>query len=313
MIDIFIWLLFLGLGLFVLIKGADIFTDYSEKLSYIFGIPKFIVGVTVIAIGTSLPELATSLIAVFRGSSEFVVGNVVGSNITNIMLIIGITAIVVRMIKIEWDIISIDLPFLLFSAIFLWFVSADGLITPVEGLMGLGSAIIFILYIIHETKKSNGVKKEKLTAKIPLMIILGGVMIYLGAKYTITSVLTLTELFGLSNTSIIALTIVALGTSLPELMVSISAALKKNYEMAMGNVLGSNIFNTFIVIGIPSLFAGKAGLMVSPNIIGVALPFMVAATFLYIVATQDKKVTMYEGLMFVVVYGLFIMKILNLF
>lgn len=314
MIPIIIWLLILAVSLFVLIKGADFFTDSSERLSLSLGIPKFVVGVTIVAIGTSLPELATSLTSLTKGTTEFVMGNVVGSNIANLMLIIGIAAIIAKAMKIEWDILNIDLPFLLASALFLYFIASDGLITMFEGIFAIVGGVLFLYYmtVVSRQHAQTTISEERFTFKSGLIMVIGVLMIYAGAEFTMRSVISLTQFLNLSNTSLIAATLVALGTSLPELVVSITAIKKKNYEMAIGNVLGSNIFNTFLIIGIPALFAG-AGLVVSPTMLLIGIPFMIAATLLFIVATQDRSVSRVEGALFLMLYALFIAKLINLF
>lgn len=302
------------IALVLLIKSSDIFTTYAEKLGLVIGIPPFIVGVTIVSIGTSLPELVSSLVSVFRGASEFVAGNVVGSNITNILLVVGVTAIIARKLKVEWDLIKVDLPLLLGSCFLITFMMWDGVFTFWEAILCLGGYLTYMLYFIAQHKKSSvKMKKEKFSWKIIIFLVLSGTGIYFGAEYMIKAIIEGTQLpFFMSlgiNTSIIALTAVALGTSLPELMVSIQAARKKNFEVALGNVLGSNIFNSFVVMGISGLF----GTLDTSAVVVLAVPFMVAATFLYIISTQDKEVSRFEGMIFVLFYILFIGTLFKLF
>ncbi len=315
MISVVLWLIVFAVSLTVLIKGADFFTESSERLSLALGVPRFIVGITIVAVGTSLPELATSLVSLSKGTTEFVMGNVVGSNVANLMLVIGIAAIFAKGMKFQWNILNIDLPFLLASAFFLYFIANDGLITPFEGLFVLAGGVLFLAYTTTSSKSHTQQSiptQEHFTFIHGLMMVLGAGMVYLGGEYTIQAVVTLTEIFAFSNTSLIAATLVAFGTSLPELAVSIAAIKKHNYEMALGNVLGSNIFNTFLVIGFPALVAGT-GLVVSETMLLIGLPFMIAATLLFIVATQDRSVSRVEGVLFVLLYALFIVKLIGLF
>jgi cation:H+ antiporter len=315
MIPIILWLVIFAVSLTVLIKGADFFTESSEKLSLALGVPRFIVGITIVAVGTSLPELATSLLSLSKGTTEFVIGNVVGSNIANLMFVIGLAAIFAKGMKFKWDILNIDLPFLLASAFFLYFISNDGLITPFEGLFVLAGGVLFLAYTTVTSRNHSQQSiptEDRFTFANGLMMVLGVGMVYLGGEFTLRSVITLTQIFGFSNTSLVAATLVAFGTSLPELAVSVAAVKKQNYEMALGNVLGSNVFNTFLVIGLPALLAG-AGLVVSETMLLIGLPFMIAATLLFIVATQDRSVSRVEGVLFVLLYMLFIVKLIGLF
>lgn len=305
----FFWIAVFLTSLFLLLKSSDYFTDAAEKIGISLGIPAFIVGVTIVSVGTSLPELASSFVSVFKGASEFVVGNVVGSNVANILLVVGIAAIFARKLKVSWDLINVDLPLLMASAIVLVFICLDGQITMIEAILALLGYGIYLAYTTSFHKKDKDNKREKFKFTYILILILSSVGIYFGAEYTIQSVIRLSEMFSFGDTSVLALSAVALGTSLPELMVSVQAARKGNHEMALGNVLGSNIFNSFVVTGLPALFGT---LVVPGNIITIGLGFMGAATLFYIVSVMDKEITMYEGAMFFLIYVLFIGKLFGL-
>ncbi|MFC1697892.1 calcium/sodium antiporter, partial [Nanoarchaeota archaeon] len=298
-------------ALFVLIKSADFFTDAAEDIGLALGIPQFIVGVTIVSVGTSLPELASSLISVTRGASEFVVGNVVGSNIANILLVLGIAAIVAKKMKMDFDLVKVDLPLLLGSSFLLgaliYFAPFSGqvkMFTLFSGILCIVGYVIYVMYAVshHEKEKK---KKHPFKWKSVGILLIGAVFIYLGAEFVIDSVIAGGTQLGVS-TSVIALSAVALGTSLPELTVSIQAVRKKKYEVAVGNALGSNIFNTFIVMGIPAMFGS---LVIPMSIITFALPFMIGATLLFIISIMDKEISRYEGLMFVLFYIVFIWKL----
>lgn len=303
----FLWITVLIVGLYVLVKSSDMFIDNAEKIGMILGIPSFVVGVLLVAIGTSLPELITSIIAVSKGTTEFVAGNVIGSNIANILLVLGISVFFTKKsLKVKWDLIQIDLPLLLGSASILLITLLDGVFTFYEAVICIIAYIVYVFYSLSLRKDNKGEQKEKISAKIILMLLLSGVGIYFGAEYTIRSVIKITEILNFGDTSVIALSVVAFGTSLPELMVSIKAAQKQNYEMAIGNVLGSNIFNSFVVMGIPGLMST---LTVTGSVLSLALPVMIIATFLFIISTMDRNISKYEGSTFLIVYILFIGKL----
>ena len=297
-------ILYFGLfiiSLAVLLKSSDWFVTAAEKIGLSLGISPFIIGVTIVAFGTSLPELASSLAAVFIGESEIVIGNAVGSNITNIALVLGIVAIVGRKINIEKDIMSIDMPLLMASSFLLWFVVMDQNVRWFDAILLLFALIIFLAYSFKEDK---GGKEHNISVswKTYALLILSGVLVYFGADYTIVAISELSQLFGISS-EIIALSLVALGTSLPELVISVSAARKGSTEIAVGNVLGSNIFNTYAVMGIPALFDD---LVIPDNVLTFSLPLMVALTILFAVMCLSRTISRWEGWMLFLIYCFFV-------
>ncbi len=304
MAPLILWLVLFVVSLFVLVKSSDHFTTAAEKIGLHFRIPSFVVGVTLVAVGTSLPELASSLMAVFSDSSEVVSGVVIGSNISNLLLVIGVCAIISKFIKLSWNIEHIDLPFLIASAFFLFITMGDGVFTYVEGIVGLVLYIIYSNYVISTRKHrtSNALVSCKLDYKVVFTLIVSCFFIWAGAKYTIISLLEISSLMNIGK-EIIALSAVALGTSLPELSVSVLAAIKKNSEMAVGNIVGSNIFNSLVVMGIPSLFST---LYVTKSIIAVSLPMMVIFTLFFYFIVRDKEITQWEGMILIVFYLLFL-------
>jgi len=315
-----IWIIVFVVSLFVLIKASDYFTHSAEKIGLFFGIPVFIVGATIVAVGTSLPELISSIFAVLRDSSEIVVGNVVGSNIANIFLVLGIAAIVGQRMKLTYELVHVDLPLLIGSAFLLAVTIWDGIFSFPEALLCLGGIILYLLYTINTRKKYENIeiRKEtkqevkqgrKLDWKTLVILAVSAFFIYLGAKYTVESVIKLSEILNIGK-ELIAISAVALGTSLPELMVTIAAAKKGKPEMAVGNVLGSNIFNALAVMGIPALIGT---LIIPHNILTFGLPMMLIATLLYFFITHDKEVTKWEGWLLVIFYVFFIGKLFSLF
>lgn len=328
MMTLLIWIAVFLVSLIVLSKSADYFTESAEKIGLHLKMPLFFVGVTIVAIGTSLPELASSIVAVMSGASEIVSGNVIGSNITNIFLVLGFAAVFCKRMKIGYELIHVDLPILVGSA-FLFAASVwDGVFSFGEGILFLGGLVLYIVYTAYSLKEKEDteIKKEmkdevekelkdkgsnsrkKLGWKHPLILLITAVLIYFSAKYTVESIIKLSGLLNL-GTEIIAVSAVALGTSLPELVVSISAARKGKPEIAVGNVLGSNIFNTFAVMGIPALLGP---LVVPDSILFFSLPLMVIATVLYYFITEDNKITKWEGWLLLIFYVFFIAKLFNI-
>ena len=313
-----------AISLVTLLISAHYFTETAEKIGIHFKMPPFIIGVTIIALGTSLPEVATSIAAVFDNSSEIVIGNVVGSNLANILLILGLTAIVGKHLVVDKEIIKIDLPILLASTVLLYLITLDGQITYVDGILCL---IILATYLIYNVKsqrkledkelkdfskmkKEEKLKKEKerLNVKYPVILLASGLFLATAADWTIKSVTEISTIFNIGK-EIIAVSAIAIGTSLPELAVSLTAAKQGKADLAIGNVTGSNIFNNLGVIGIPALFGT---LTIPVDAIKFSIPFLIFITLLYIFSTMDKEITKWEGITLVTLYIAFMGKIFGI-
>lgn len=292
-------------SLSVLLKASDWFIDSAEEIGLSFGISPFIIGLTIIAFGTSLPELATSVAAVLSGNSEIVLGNVVGSNITNIALVLGIITLIANPIKLDYNIWHIDMPYLWGSAFLLYFVVLDGRFTFFEALLFVVGIVVFLFYSIKSDQDEEKKERVKLGPRPFVFLLLGGVLVWLGADYTIQAISGLSELAGISP-EVIALSAVALGTSLPEVIVSVSAARKGKASLAVGNVLGSNIFNTYVVMSIPSFFGE---LVIPPNILAFSLPLMIAVTILFGIIANNKKITRWEGVLVLMFYAFYMVSL----
>ncbi|MDJ1184445.1 calcium/sodium antiporter [Roseofilum casamattae] len=306
-----VWAVIFILSLAVLIKSSDYFTDSAEVIGVFFRFPAFIVGVLILSIGTSLPELLSSLVAVLNGSSEIVFGNVLGSNIANIFLIVGVAAVMSKGLVLEYDLSRVDLPLLLGSAFLLILAVINQQFSQGEAIFCILGYIVYLLYTIstRNNEPETGDRPSKqFPIKDAIILVLSCVGLYFGAVWTIESVTKISELLNI-GTHIIAVSAVALGTSLPELLVTLNAASKGNAEIALGNVVGSNIFNSLVVMGIPGL-VGK--LEINQDLLVVGLPFMAAGTLLFYTVAQDKNITQWEGLLFFVFYGLFITKFFGL-
>lgn len=310
---LFFWIALFLISLALLIKAADYFTNFSEKIGIALGLSPFIVGVTIVSIGTSLPELASSVLASLSGNSEIVAANVLGSNIANILLVVGVAAIFAGKLKVKRNIIDLDLPLLVGGSVILLMVLLwDGSISFFEGVISLVAYFIYIRYLMSlqsEQKDKNKKPWTKLSFKLIAGIVVSGLVVAVGANYVIESVVKISEILDVGK-AVIGMSAVAIGTSLPELFVAISAARKKNYEVAVGSVFGSNIFNGCVALGLPALFAE---VNVSPDTVTIALPFFIAATLLFVISGVTKKIYSWEGWIYVLIYILFIGKIFNLF
>lgn len=328
LVEILKWSALFIISLGALLKAADYFTGAAEKIGLHYKIPPFIIGVTIIALGTSLPEMATSIVSVLQGQSEIVIGNVVGSNMANFLLVLAITAIVGKHLYVDKDIINIDLPILLGSVILLFLMSLDGQYTYVDGTLSIMALTTYIVYNIKAGRKINQkemkelaekkkeLKKEEeklkktpnkphpLGYKQPFILLLSSIAIYFSADWSITSVVELATMFKV-GTEIIAVSAVAIGTSLPELAVSIVAVKKGKTDIAIGNVTGSNIFNALGVMGIPAFFGT---LHIPPEMITFTIPALLFTTILYVFVTMDKEISQWEGITLLLIYIAFMGK-----
>ena len=294
-------------SLSVLIYASNKFIDSSERVGLSMGISPFIIGVTLVSLGTSLPELMTSIISVYAGASEIVVGNVVGSNITNILLVLGLSSLAVKNLKVERDIMSEDVPLLIGSAILLWFALADFHFSIFEAVLFLFGLSGFLWYSL-KNGRDDKILKVKTSWVTYVMIVLSGIAIYFSARYTVESISELAGMLEI-NPSIISLSLLALGTSLPEVVVSVSAARKGKHAIAVGNVLGSNIFNTYAVMAVPSLFGN---LSIPQDIMGFSLPFMVVTTVLFSLVCYSKSVSFWKAGMLLSFYIFFLAELFRL-
>lgn len=285
----------------VLLISSDKFVDSAEKVGLAMGIPSFIIGVTIVAFGTSLPELATSIASVFAGSSEIVIGNAVGSNITNILLVLGAAAVYGKGIKIDYDVMNTDIPMLFGSAFLLYFALQDFTLSSMECIVFLCTLAVFLLNSFTGNIDES-IVKTKPNPKDWLIILIGSVAIFFSAKYTIYAMEGIATLMEIP-VHIISITVVALGTSLPEVIVSIAAARKGKHGMAVGNVLGSNIFNTYAVMAIPGLIGD---LTIPPDTMSFSVPFMIAVSVLFGIVCLSKRISKWEGYMLLIFYVFFI-------
>lgn len=261
--ELFLQIVLLIIGFAMLIKGADLFVDGAAGVADRFGIPQIIIGLTIVAFGTSAPEAAVSITSALKGSAELAVGNVLGSNILNVLIILGLTA-VIRPVKMQTQTYKYELPFVMFSTVLVAVLGyVGGSISFFDGIILWVFMILFLVYLFRSAKKGktdlvempdeNGeVAKPKPVWMLIMFIILGGAMIVLGSNFTVDSASFIAKKFGMTD-RLIGLTIVAFGTSLPELVTSVIAARKGNSDIAIGNIVGSNIFNILFILGTTAL------------------------------------------------------------
>lgn len=247
-------------GFALLIKGADFLVSGSSKIAKKFHIPEIIIGLTIVSIGTSMPELFVSITSAVEGYSDMALGNVIGSNICNLLLILGLSSFI-RPIKFQRETRIIELPLSLILTIIFWIICfSNNFISKAEGIFLLVLFFGFILYTIYmglqgdkSEKKSQEVLKEErgkfFIFKNVVYIIIGIIALKYGGDFVVDNSVEIAELFNISD-AIISLTILAIGTSLPELVTSVTAAIKGNSDIAIGNIIGSNIFNMLMIIGV---------------------------------------------------------------
>ncbi|MBU0707772.1 calcium/sodium antiporter [Patescibacteria group bacterium] len=314
---ILVWLLLFVVSLIVIIKSADYFTDAAERLGELLGLSGFFIGVTIIALGTSLPELAISLLAISRNSGEIVIGNVVGSNIFNLLVIIGIAFVLTKKFVFK-KLTSVIL--VLASTIFIvltGLVFSSSEFSCIEGIVGLALFMVSLFYI-QITREHHFLRDMFYFRKPPLFadyrgghgrsivtIIFSLILIYFGAWLTIQSMIEISSTLNVSK-EFIAITATAIGTSLPELLVTLTAIKKKHYDMIVGNIAGSNMINAFLILGIPSLIKP---LEIPFSIISVGLPFLLVSTLLFAIFGVLKHAKRWVGLVFLLLYVLFILVI----
>lgn len=298
------------LGFVVLIKGADIFVDGASGIAENFKLSKILIGLTIVAFGTSAPEFAVSVKSITSGSGDIVLGNVIGSNILNILLILGCSALF-HSLNVKNNTVKKELPItMLFTLLFSVLLSdslfdkgAINTFTRGDGIVLLLFFCVFIYYLISVARNKVDKDEDKNLMKLPKAIaftIIGIISIVLGSNLVVDSASKIAAIMGVSE-RIIALTIVALGTSLPELVTSVTATRKGEYDIAIGNVVGSNIFNIGMVIGIPvSLFGGIG--VVSFSYIDL-LVMITAAVLLFMFSFKDYKISRKEGIIFLLLFA----------
>ncbi len=306
--------IFLIIGFGFLIKGADFLVDGASALAKKLNISDLVIGLTVVAFGTSMPELMVNIIAGVKGTTDIAIGNILGSNTFNILVILGISSIIYPLI-VRTETIWKEIPLSLLAALLVLVLSNDrffnnageNVITRSEGVVLLAFFIIFLVYIYESTKKGRSKEfAEEFKGKhysllyAFVLIAIGFVGLFFGGKWVVESAVVIAHTFGISE-SIIGLTIVAAGTSLPELATSAVAAKKKNADIAVGNIVGSNIFNILFILGISALIRP---LPFAPNSNFDTAMVIVATVLLFKFMFIGKKSTIerWQGILFLLIY-----------
>jgi cation:H+ antiporter len=297
--------LLLLVGVFLLLIGGDFLVKSAASLAKKLNISPFLIGVTVVSFGTSAPELIVSLKAAFNGSSGIAIGNVIGSNIANLALVLGITVLIrpivldPKKLRFSWFVMLVA------SLMFLGF-SIDGILDRVDGLFLISGLILFLILSIRKRDDSfveEELEKTLKTNLIPVYFIFGAAGLYYGSELLVDSAITIAKSFGISE-FIIGVSVVALGTSLPELVTSIIAIIKGQSSISVGNLIGSNVFNIFAVLGITS---AVNPLKADSFLIAIDLPIMLGVTLLTgLFLLVSKKLGRVEGLLLITIYIMYI-------
>lgn len=300
---LFLELLLLVLGFALLVKGADWFVEGASGIADKFGIPQLVIGLTIVAMGTSAPEAAVSITAALKGNADITVGNVVGSNILNIFIILGIASVITS-IAVAKTTIRYEIPIMLAATLLLLVCGATGgTISLLEGIIMWVCFIGYLGYMFVMMKKGEMQAEEIATSNSPvwkmiLMGVLGLALIIWGSDVTVDAATTLAKMFGMSE-RFIGLTIVALGTSLPELFTSVVAARRGKADIAIGNIVGSNIFNILFVVGTSSLIIP---VVFASNFVIDCIVAIMAGIVLWACVFRSKKLTRTGGIIMLICY-----------
>ena len=307
---ILVQIMLLAVGFFMLMKGADWFVVGSAGIAKNMGFPQLVIGLTIVAMGTSAPEAAVSINASIKGNAGIAIGNVVGSNILNILIILGISAILATM-AIQKSTFRYEIPFMVFVTVVLIALGMTGeYVTRIEGVILWVLFIVYLLYLFRLAKQGTTEEdaEKRPIWKLLIFMILGGVLVVWGSDVTVDSATEIAHMIGLSE-RFIGLTIVELGTSLPELVTSVVAARKGNADIAIGNIVGSNIFNILFVIGTASIIAP---VMYQPVFLVDGIIAVAAGVLLWISVAKTKSLRKPWGIVFLLCYAAYLAYLLML-
>ncbi|RME97962.1 MAG: sodium:calcium antiporter [Chloroflexi bacterium] len=304
------------LGFFLLIGGAELLVRGASSLALAVGISPLVVGLTVVAYGTSAPELAVTINASFAGEADLALGNVVGSNISNILLVLGLSAAVASLV-VNQQLVRLEVPLMIGLAVLVFLMGLDGKIGQIDGAIFVLGAISYTVFVIRKSRKetkaieaqyAEAVDKKPKPKKSPLQFLLqvgfilaGLALLVAGADWLIGGATAIAEIFGVSQL-VIGLTIVAVGTSLPEIATSVIASFKGQRDIAVGNAIGSNIFNILLVLGVTALVA-PGGIPIPRTAITFDIPVMIAVSVAALpIFFTDYRIDRWEGFLFLGYY-----------
>jgi len=305
-------LVLLAAGFFMLVKGADWFVDGTSGIADRLGVPQLVIGLTIVAMGTSAPEAAVSITAALKGSAEITIGNIVGSNILNILIILGITSVIVS-VAVAKSTIRYEIPYMMLITGVLWYMGYTGnVVTFAEGIVLWVLFFLYLayLYVMAVRDKNMQVQEEegaKPFWKLGLLALIGLALIVWGSDVTVDAATAIAKQLGLSE-RFIGLTIVALGTSLPELFTSVSAAIKGKADIAIGNIVGSNIFNILFVVGSAALITPVT---FQPNFLIDTLVAIGAGLLLLVCVARKQLLVRWGGVLMLACYGGYFVYLLN--
>ena len=309
--NIFIAIALLIVGFVMLTKGADWFVDGSSALAFRLGIPQLVIGLTIVAMGTSAPEAAVSITSALKGNEGITVGNVVGSNIMNILLILGIASVIVPL-AVQKSTRMIEIPYMIAITVLFGVLGYTGeMVTRVEGGILWIAFLIYLGYLLWMAKKGKednepDEKQKSLPVQL-LMIPAGLICIVLGSDFVVDGATEIAKVIGISD-RIIGLTIVAFGTSLPELVTSIAAARRGNADIAIGNIVGSNVFNILFVAGTSALISPVV--FESKFVLDTAVATATAVLLLVCVCNKEGKLKRSGGIIMLAAYAAYFVKLL---
>jgi cation:H+ antiporter len=312
-------LLFLA-GLAALVVGAELLVRGASKLALSFGISPLVVGLTIVAFGTSAPELAVSVGAVLDGRTDIAIGNVVGSNIFNVLFILGLSALIVPLV-VNIQLIRQEVPIMVGASVLLLALGIDGSLSWMDGAILFGLMLAYTVFLVVQSRRETKAAQDEYAqevqpavqgawdSKLPVQLLLiaaGLVALVLGSDWLVTASVTFAKAMGVSDL-VIGLTIVAAGTSMPEVATSITAAIKGERDIAVGNVVGSNTFNILGCLGLSGLVSGEAGLAMSQALMNFDIWVMLAVALACLpVFMTGREIARWEGGVFIVYYGAYV-------
>ena len=311
--------LFLIAGLLLLIAGAELLVRGAVRLAAAFGISPLVIGLTVVAFGTSSPELAVSLQSAAAGQADIALGNVVGSNIFNVLFILGISAAIIPLVVAQ-QLVRLDVPIMIGISVLVYLFGLNGQIGRLEGALLFAGIVAYTLFLIRQSRKESKEVQDEYAKEYgdgqpratrqyivnAVFVVAGLALLILGARWLVDSAVSLAQALGLSEL-IIGLTIVAAGTSMPEVATSIVAAVRGERDIAVGNVVGSNIFNILAVLGLSSVLAPN-GISVSAPALAFDIPVMIAVAVACLpIFFTGFKVARWEGWLFLAYYAIYVL------
>lgn len=307
------WLMMI-VGLVILTIGADVLVRGASRIALLLGISPLVVGLTIVAFGTSAPELAVSIGAATEGKADIALGNVVGSNIFNVLVILGISALIAPLV-VHTQLVRLDVPLMIYASLLVWIFARDGMLSLWEGSFLAAMIVGYTGFLIVQSRRESAEVQKELANEAgeiprpelkewllnPLLIAAGLGMLVFGANWLVDGATTVARNLGVSEL-VIGLTIVAAGTSLPELATSVVAAMKGERDIAVGNIVGSNIFNIFSVLGFSTVVAG-GNVPVSADLLRVDLPIMIGVMISCLpVFISGYLITRWNGAVWIAMY-----------